>query len=60
MMEVADIEGLTEADRRSVGVNLSGGFVNSAEICRTLYKTPTLEELGGLMAEELAQETATA
>jgi len=45
MMEVVDIQGLTEVQRRSIGAHLSGGDVNAAEISRELFKAPDLEQL---------------
>lgn len=55
MMEMADIQGVTEAERRAVGVNLSGGHVNAAEICHTLYKAPTMIELLALLEADSPQ-----
>lgn len=43
--ELSKIEGIDEQVQRSVGINLSGGFVNAVEICVGLYKAPTMDEL---------------
>lgn len=54
MMEVVDIQGATEIQRRSVGAHLSGGDVNAAEICRELFKAPDLEKILELYLAEAA------
>lgn len=43
--ELSKIEGIDEQVQRAVGINLSGGFVNAVEICVSLYKAPTMDEL---------------
>lgn len=53
MMELVDIQGVSERERRAIGVNMSGGAVNAVEICNSLYKTPALGELLVLFEEEL-------
>lgn len=55
MLEVVDIQGLTEVQRRSVGAHLSGGDANAAEICRDLFKAPDLEQLADMYVEEQRQ-----
>lgn len=45
VMEFSRMEGITEHHRREVGVNLTGGRVNSVEICQKILGAPTLDEL---------------
>lgn len=42
------IRGLTEADRRNVGINLSGGVSNAVEICVKVLQLPSLSQLGDI------------
>ncbi len=44
--ELHQIQGLTEYDRRMVGINLSGGVANAVEICNTVLQLPALAEIG--------------
>ena len=39
------IEGLDDRTQRSVGINLTGGHVNAAEICTRVFKAPTFDVL---------------
>lgn len=43
--ELISIEGVTDADRRIQGLNLSGGRSNAIEFATVIYKLPTLAEL---------------
>lgn len=54
MAEIIAVEGLDENQRRSVGINLTGGFVNAAEICIRVFKAPTFDVLlADFLGEEL-------
>ena len=44
--QLHQIQGLTEAERRVVGINMSGGVANAIEICNTVLQLPALAELG--------------
>ena len=44
-LELASIRGLTDAQRRMVGINMTGGKSNALEICTTVFKAPTALEL---------------
>lgn len=44
LRELSRIRGLTEWQRRSIGINLSGGPVNALEICHTAFGFPTLTQ----------------
>ena len=44
-LELAGIKGLTELDRRMVGINMTGGKSNAVEICTTVFKAPSPTEL---------------
>lgn len=46
--ELHQIQGLTEYDRRMVGINLSGGVANAVEICNTVLQLPALAEIGDI------------
>lgn len=46
--ELCQIQGLTEADRRIVGINMSGGVSNAIEICNKVLQLPALSELGDI------------
>lgn len=54
-MELHDIDGVPEAVRRSVGVNLTGGAVNAIEICQRIYNLPTSNKLLEAFERELAK-----
>lgn len=41
IQDVYDVGELSEAVRRMIGVNLTGGTVNSVEICEALYGLPS-------------------
>lgn len=43
--ELVAVEGLDERTQRSVGINLTGGHVNAAEICTRVFKAPTYDVL---------------
>jgi hypothetical protein len=43
--ELVAIEGLDDRTQRSVGINLTGGHVNAAEICTRVFKAPTFDVL---------------
>ncbi|WJJ54891.1 DNA polymerase [Xanthomonas phage RTH11] len=43
--ELCYIQDVHEIYRRAVGVNLSGGFVNAAEICQQVYGAPSFTQL---------------
>ncbi len=45
--ELCIIRGVPEIYRRAIGVNLSGGFVNAAEICQQVYQAPSFEDIVG-------------
>lgn len=44
-IEVLSIEGVTEAQRRSQGINLSAGATNAVEVCTELFGLPSMETL---------------
>lgn len=48
------IRGLTEADRRQVGINLSGGVANAVEICNKVLQLPSLSQLGEIYMQAKA------
>lgn len=50
------IRGLTENDRRQVGINLSGGVANAVEICNKVLSLPALAELGDIYMAHKARE----
>jgi hypothetical protein len=57
--ELIAIEGLDEYTKRSVAVNLTGGFVNAVEICARVYKAPTFEVLlADFLGQALENEAA--
>jgi len=43
--ELCYIRGVTQEERRAIGVNLSAGHVNAVEICRTVYKAPSFDQI---------------
>lgn len=45
MLELSEIEGVSELDRRVVGLNVTGGEVNAIEFCTRVYKLPELTTL---------------
>ena len=44
-MELCYIEGVSEADRRIIGLNLTAGKVNSVELCTRAFGLPQLDTL---------------
>jgi len=59
MAEIIAVEGLDENQRRAVGINLTGGFVNATEICVRVFKAPTFETLlADFTGEVLSDEEA--
>lgn len=42
------IRGLSEDDRRQVGINLSGSVSNAVEICVKVLQLPSLSQLGDI------------
>lgn len=44
-LELIDIEGISEYDRRMQGLNLSGGPTNAVEIVTTLFSGPTMNQM---------------
>ena len=57
VMEFSRMEGINEHDRREVGVNLTGGRVNSIEICEKILKAPTLDQLLDEFNEQLGKKS---
>lgn len=52
MLELCDIEGVSEEDRRIVGLNMTAGEVNAVEFCTRIYKLPEIATLAdAFMAE---------
>lgn len=43
--ELGTIQGLTDEERRAAGINLSGGIVNSVELCTSLLGLPNFEQM---------------
>ena len=43
--ELCYIKDVPEIYRRAIGVNISGGFVNAAEICMQVYGAPSFNKL---------------
>jgi hypothetical protein len=43
--ELCYIRNVPEIYRRSIGINLSGGFVNAVEICMQVYNAPSFNTL---------------
>jgi hypothetical protein len=59
--ELGAIDGVTELDRRAAGVNMSGGSTNAIELCVSLYKAPTPNQLlASFMAEIATKEPGAA
>ena len=50
--ELCYIKDVPEIYRRSVGVNLSGGYVNAVEICMQVFDSPSLDTLLATYDEE--------
>ena len=50
--EMCMIRGLTESERREVGINLSGGTVNAIEICSKVLQLPALARLGDIYMQD--------
>lgn len=58
--ELIDIAGVDEYTRRMMGINMmSGGFVNSVEVCCNIFKTPTMFEFLTSFKEHLAERERT-
>lgn len=49
------IRGLTEDERRQVGINLSGGVSNAVEICNKVLQLPSLSQLGDIYMKAKAE-----
>lgn len=49
--ELCAIKGLPDHKRRQIGINLSGGIVNSIELCHDLFELPNMLELDRLYGE---------
>lgn len=45
IMEISQIRGVSEEERRMVGINLTGGVTNAVEFCTVMYKLPELDPL---------------
>lgn len=43
--ELGTIQGFTDEERRSIGINLSGGVVNSVELCTMLLGLPNYQQM---------------
>ena len=43
--ELSRIQGLTEQQQRSIGINLSGGNVNAVELCNLVYDYPRMDQI---------------
>lgn len=56
MLELVDIEGVSESDRRIVGLNMTGGDVNAVEFCTRVYKLPELSVLGDAFLADINNE----
>jgi hypothetical protein len=54
--EICGIEGIDLETQRRIGLNLSGGHVNAGEICRDLYKLPSIQEYEAGFLEWLKKE----
>lgn len=50
--EVIKIEGVTDDQRRQVGINLTGGTTNAVQYCNIIHKLPMLSELDELFEED--------
>lgn len=56
-LELIDIEGVSEFDRRMQGINLSSGATNAVEFCTTLFGLPTPAEwLASFQADMAAEQ----
>lgn len=58
MLELCDIEGVSDEDRRIVGLNMTGGEVNAVEFCTRIYKLPELSVLADAFMNELRDKDA--
>ena len=58
--ELHMIRGLSEQDRRNVGINLSGGMSNAVEICNKVLQLPALAELGEIYMRERNKDAVNA
>lgn len=56
--ELAKVQGMSEATRRAVGINLSGGHVNAVEIVVKSYGAPTMDQLLAAFQTKIADESA--
>lgn len=45
IMEICEIKGVTEEQRRIAGLNLTGGITNAVEFCTVMYKLPEFDPL---------------
>lgn len=52
ILELCKIEGVTEEDRRIVGLNVTGGNVNATEFCMRILGAPSFEEIVDLYEAE--------
>ena len=56
LREMGRIRDMSEADRRVVGINMSGGVVNAVEILNQAVGVPTLSQWLDLVDEFDAEE----
>lgn len=45
ILELCRIEGVSESDRRIIGLNITGGNVNATEFCMRALGAPSLDEI---------------
>lgn len=43
--EICRIEGLSNADQRMLGLNITGGATNAVEYCRVMHRLPSFEQI---------------
>lgn len=55
-LELGRVQGLREDTRRSIGVNLTSGRVNSIEITQRAMKAPPLDSLLSKYKEQLTKK----
>jgi hypothetical protein len=53
ILELCSIQGVSDTDRRIIGLNLTGGSVNSVEFMTRAHKAPQLTELLDAFLSEL-------
>jgi hypothetical protein len=53
LRELSRIDGISEREQRIIGLNLTGGVSNAAEVCTMVYKMPTFTQWGDLMDMEI-------